>query len=141
LAFLCFNRHPAHIFAGDCGSGTVGFLLGLLSLPLLRTGGGRFLAVLLIFAYPLTDLGTAIMRRLLKGKSPFSADRGHLHHRIFDAGVSHVGCTTVLLTVSATMGVIGVLLCDPQLWGGAAVACILGAGTLIVLRRYVLNFS
>jgi UDP-GlcNAc:undecaprenyl-phosphate GlcNAc-1-phosphate transferase len=143
LGFLPYNRHPAKTFSGDCGSESLGFLMGMLSLPLLQSlplGIGA-LTPLFLFAYPLTDLTAAVLRRLLRGKSPFSADRGHLHHRIFDAGVDHARCTGILLTLTGAMGGIGVLLCRPDLWEGAAVACFLGVMLLIRLRGYILNFS
>ena len=142
LGFLPYNRHPAKTFAGDCGSESLGFLMGILSLPLLRAfhGIGAFTPIFL-FAYPLTDLGAAISRRLLRGKSPFCADRGHLHHRIFDAGVDHEGCTAVLLTLTGALCVTGVFICNPRLWGAAAVACLLSAGLLVCLRGYVLKKS
>ena len=143
LGFLPFNRYPAKTFSGDCGSESLGFLMGMLSLPLLQNLSFEIgaLTPLFLFAYPLTDLTAAVLRRLLRGKSPFSADRGHLHHRIFDAGVDHARCTVILLTLVGAMGSIGVLLCRPDLWEGAAVACLVSVGIMIRLRGYILNFS
>lgn len=141
LAFLCFNRHPAHIFAGDCGSGTVGFLLGLLSLPLLRTGGGRFLAVLLIFAYPLTDLFTAVLRRTLRGQSPFVADRAHLHHRVYATGISVRGCVWVFRCLVLVLCTLGVLLVDMRFLPLSSLLCMGIAWLLMGLRRFILKFS
>lgn len=142
LAFRYFNRYPAAVFAGDCGSGTVGFLLGMLSLPLLSASATdpTALAPLLIFAYPLTDLVTAVVRRLLRGKSPFSADRAHLHHRITAAGLTHVQCGGVLLTISAGLATVGVLMCAGWLLP-SALACLAAALLLIGLRRFILDFS
>ena len=101
LAFRLFNRPPAKLFAGDCGSATVGYLLAVLSLPLLGREQTPLSigALLLVFAYPLADLSASVLRRLLRGKSPFAADRGHLHHRICDAGVSPTTCMRLLLAL------------------------------------------
>ncbi len=142
LGFRHFNRFPARIFAGDCGSETVGFLLGFLSLPLflgLPRGVGE-LTPLFLFAYPLTDLFTAVLRRLLRGKSPFAADRAHLHHRICDAGVLHPDCTKILLLITATMSGIAILLCNGQLVLFAGLACFLAAFLLIRLRYFIGQF-
>lgn len=141
LGFRFFNRHPARVFAGDAGSECVGFLLGLLSLELLipATTALSALSVLLLFGYPLTDLSTAILRRLFKGQSPFLADRGHLHHRLFATGLTQKQCVNILLSVSGMLCVCGVLSYVPTIRGLAAVSCAGGALYLAELRRYVLK--
>ena len=143
LGFRHFNRFPARIFAGDCGSQSVGFLLGYLSLPLLweLPHGIEALSPLFLFAYPLTDLFIAVVRRLLRGKSPFAADRAHLHHRICDAGVLHAGSTNVLHLISGSVATIGVLLCNGRFLFSAGMACLLAAFLLIYLRRAIANFA
>ena len=143
FAFWLYNRFPARIFAGDCGSETVGFLLGVFSLPLLETtvGGFSAFAPLFLFAYPLTDLCAAVLRRLLRGKNPFAADRAHLHHRLTAAGLNQVQCGRVLLSVSAALGGVGILLSVGRAQLPAAVACLGAAVLLTRLRRYVLYFA
>lgn len=143
LGFRHFNRYPARIFAGDCGSQSVGFLLGYLSLPLL-SGLPRGIAVLsplFLFAYPLTDLFTAVFRRLLRGKSPLAADRAHLHHRICDAGVLPFQCADILHLITASMTGIGILLCNGAWLFAAGIACLLAAVLLICLRAAIVNFA
>jgi len=135
FGFRLFNRQPARIFAGDCGSGSVGFLLGGLSLRLFEnptpaTGVG----VCLLFAYPLADLTTAVLRRILRGKSPFSADRGHLHHRICDAGVSKSQCVSILLSITLGFCTLAVLIGAFQLYELASLGCFLMAFLLIAIR-------
>ena len=143
LGFRYFNRYPARVFAGDSGSGTVGFLLGMLSLPLFgaTASGLGLLAPLLVFGYPLTDLIAAVTRRLLRGKSPFRADRAHLHHRLIDARLSVPQATGALTLISAGLAALGVLLTLESLWlAGAAVSA--GMALLLMrIRRYVLDFS
>lgn len=143
LAFRAYNAFPARIFAGDCGSGTVGFLLGMLSLSFFEhvTFSGSRLAPLLIFAYPLTDLITAVLRRVMHGKSPFAADRGHLHHRICDAGLTQIQCGRVLLLISFALAVAGVLTVMEGFLLVASLACAFSALLLIRIRRYILNFD
>jgi UDP-GlcNAc:undecaprenyl-phosphate GlcNAc-1-phosphate transferase len=141
LAFRAFNRYPAQVFAGDCGSGTVGFLLGMLSLPLFGQLQGTvgMLSPLLLFAYPLTDLFTAVLRRILRGKSPFHADRAHLHHRICDAGLTVPQCGGVLLLITAGLGIIGILISTASLLIPACLACLAAVLLLTKIRRFIVE--
>jgi UDP-GlcNAc:undecaprenyl-phosphate GlcNAc-1-phosphate transferase len=108
LGFLPFNWHPAKIFMGDTGA----LLLGLLMATTALTVTGQidptlvskndlvpaFLPLLLplaILVLPLLDFTLAVLRRLRAGKSPFSADRQHIHHRLQDFGHSHLGSVVV----------------------------------------------
>lgn len=138
FAFRFFNRYPAQIFAGDCGSTTVGFLLGMLSLPLMGAGiSWSSLSSLLIFAYPLTDLICAVVRRLMRGKNPFAADRAHLHHRLVAAGLTYPQCGGVLLLISAALGIVGVLMTAELYFVPASLSCLASALLLIRIRRFV----
>ena len=139
VAFRIYNRYPAHVFAGDCGSEALGFVLGMLSLPLF---GEKIhfssIAPLFIFAYPIIDLFSSVARRILHGYSPFRADRAHLHHRIFAAGISHAECTDILMSLCAVSGVLGVLMSTESLWLFAGVLCPMSALFLVSIKRYVL---
>ena len=139
LAFLVFNRHPASVFAGDCGSQSIGFLLGALSLPLLLSPGESYAALspLLLFAYPVTELVSSVLRRLLRGRTPFASDRAHLHHRLHAAGVGHAACVRLLLCVCLFIGGLGVLLSVRALWIFASLLSFLSALLLICLRVWV----
>ncbi|MET0726559.1 MAG: MraY family glycosyltransferase [Leifsonia sp.] len=108
LGFLPINWHPAKMFMGDAGALLVGLLMATSAIAVtgdtdpaaaegLAQGGSQllplFLPIILPFAVlviPLLDFGMAIVRRLRAGKSPFSADRKHLHHRLLDMGHSHL---------------------------------------------------
>lgn len=90
LAFLRYNFNPASVFLGDCGSLTIGFLLGCFGLVWsqhARTVVG-LTAPLMALALPLTDVGLAICRRFLRNAPIFQADRGHIHHRVLARGFS-----------------------------------------------------
>lgn len=138
FGFRMFNRTPAKVFAGDCGSGSVGFLLGAFSLPLFSTPTvERMAALLLLFAYPITDLCCAVLRRVLRGKSPFCADRGHLHHRICDAGVGKAECVSLLLSITVGLCTLGVLIGAFELYAEASIASFLLAALLVFIRHRI----
>ena len=92
LGFLVYNSRPASIFLGDCGSLTLGYLAGCLTLLLASFREGRVLDGIfpvLAFAIPILDCVFAIFRRTMRGRSPFSPDMEHFHHRLMAKGLSH----------------------------------------------------
>ncbi|MCH0538132.1 undecaprenyl/decaprenyl-phosphate alpha-N-acetylglucosaminyl 1-phosphate transferase [Streptomyces sp. MUM 203J] len=124
LGFLPHNMHPARIFMGDSGSMLIGLVLAASAisitgqvdpdtLKLFEGGSTRqathaalpvFIPLLLpltIIAIPMADLVLAIVRRTWKGKSPFAADRGHLHHRLLEIGHSHSRAVFIMYFWSA----------------------------------------
>lgn len=100
--FLPFNWHRAKMFMGDSGALMIGLLMatstimvtGQLNPAALSTDVviASWIPIILpiaVLALPIADLLLAVVRRTLAGKSPFSADRGHLHHRLLNRGHSH----------------------------------------------------
>ena len=90
LGFLCYNFNPATIFLGDCGSLLIGFLLGCFGV-IWAQKSATFLglaAPLMALSIPLVDVGLAVVRRALKKQPIFSPDRGHIHHRLLDRGLT-----------------------------------------------------
>jgi len=144
--FLPFNWHPAKIFMGDGGALVVGMLMAVSTISV--TGQitpsidpsqlvTAFLPLLLPFAVlivPLLDFGLAVLRRLRAGKSPFSADRQHLHHRLLDMGHSHFHAVLIFYAWTAVVAV-GTLLFLFMAWWWALTAVIIGliACTLVTL--------
>lgn len=90
LGFLRYNFNPAQIFMGDGGAYFLGFTLaGIGVIGLVKTVTTVAVVLpFLILAVPILDTSTVVLNRLLRGKSPFAADKGHLHHRLLDAGLS-----------------------------------------------------
>ena len=82
LGFLPFNFFPQKIMPGYGGGALAGFLLGILSI----LSFGKFGTAFLILSVPIIDSVYTISRRLIKGKSPFKADWGHLHHKLLEIG-------------------------------------------------------
>ena len=85
LGFLPFNFSPARIFMGDTGAMFLGFALGVIAI----IGGAKIATALLVLGVPILDVAYVIIFRLIRGKPPMQADRGHLHHRFLDLGMSH----------------------------------------------------
>ena len=139
VGFYRFNRAPARIFAGDCGSGSVGFLLGMLSLPLFagQSWGLGFLAPVFIMGYPLADVATTVLRRTLRRRPLFMADRGHLHHLLFDLGLSGRVSAGLLQGVGAAVALLGELLMRVEFAPYAAVVSLLCVAVLLFARRFV----
>ncbi|MGJ5813776.1 MraY family glycosyltransferase [Paludibaculum fermentans] len=101
LGFLRYNFTPASIFLGDCGSLTLGFLLGILAI-LWGQMSATFLgmtAPLMALAVPLLDTTLAIVRRFLRQQPIFGADRGHVHHRLLARGLGPKAVTLILYAV------------------------------------------
>jgi UDP-GlcNAc:undecaprenyl-phosphate GlcNAc-1-phosphate transferase len=131
--FLPLNWHPAKMFMGDTGAMLVGLLMATSAIavtgqldPASVEGLGKsnllpaFIPIILPFAVlviPLLDFGLAVLRRLQAGKSPFSADRKHLHHRLLDMGHAHLHAVLIFYGWTAVIS-IGCLLffATHQLW-------------------------
>lgn len=84
LGFLPYNFFPARIFIGDGGAFSLGYLLAVISVVGLfkQAAVVSFLAPLAILALPIFDTAFAILRRIVRGKSPVAPDNKHIHHRM-----------------------------------------------------------
>lgn len=90
LAFLCYNFNPATIFLGDSGSLLIGFLLGCYA-AVWSNKSATWLgmtAPLMALSIPLLDVALAVVRRFLRRQPIFTPDRGHIHHRLLDRGLT-----------------------------------------------------
>ena len=112
VGFMPYNLNPAKIFMGDTGALLLGYVLSTMSV----VGMFKFYAIVSFFvpvlalAVPIVDTSFAFTRRILRGQSPFTPDRGHLHHRLLDMGMSQKQAVCILYTVSIILGVSAVLL-------------------------------
>ena len=84
LGFLLFNFHPARVFLGSAGAMTLGYALATLSI----LAPARVATALLVMAIPIADTGFQMFDRWRRGQSPTHGDRGHLHYRLIDLGLS-----------------------------------------------------
>jgi len=110
LAFLIFNFNPARIFMGDSGSLLIGTIASILVLKFITVASSPDAVVpvtsalaigVAVLIIPLIDTLRVFTIRIVKGRSPFSPDRNHVHHLLLDSGFSHSSVT--LICVSATI--------------------------------------
>jgi UDP-GlcNAc:undecaprenyl-phosphate GlcNAc-1-phosphate transferase len=84
LGFLPYNLAPSRVFLGSAGAFFLGYALGCMGL----VAGGRVATVLLVMGLPIVDVAWQIFDRVRHHHSPGRADRGHLHFRLLDLGLS-----------------------------------------------------
>jgi UDP-GlcNAc:undecaprenyl-phosphate/decaprenyl-phosphate GlcNAc-1-phosphate transferase len=151
LGFLPHNFHPARIFMGDSGSMLIGLLLAASSISLtgrLDPGAvdrqGLVPALLplvlpfMVLAVPLVDLLMAVIRRTRAGRSPFSADKEHLHHRLLEIGHSQRRAVLIMYFWSALIAfgavLIGTVDGKAPVLAGTAALVVLGLFLLVLPR-------
>ncbi len=121
LGFLRWNFNPARIFLGDSGAYLTGFILAAISITGVIKGAAAAtvivptsLLVVLILFFPLLDTTWAIVRRAAKGKSIFSPDRLHIHHRLLDAGFDQKKVAYIIYGASAILGLVATIFVQQQ---------------------------
>lgn len=148
VGFLFWNRPPASIFMGDCGSNLIGFLLATLTIVGTfydRTGGKHvILAPLCVLAIPLYDFTTVILIRLKHGRSPFHGDKSHFSHRLVAIGMRPASAVLTIHLTTMMTGLGGLLLYKVEDWTGsllviALILCVLSVVAILetVGRRSV----
>ena len=90
IGFLPYNLPPARVFLGDTGSQLIGLILGSVALQASLKGPTTLAltGIVAVWTVPIFDVGIAVARRRLTGRSMYTPDRGHLHHRLIDKGLS-----------------------------------------------------
>jgi UDP-GlcNAc:undecaprenyl-phosphate GlcNAc-1-phosphate transferase len=147
LGFLPHNFHPAQIFMGDSGAMFLGLLISASAITLTgqvdasaiteENGGTALLPLLLpftILAIPLIDFVMAILRRVKAGRSPFTADREHLHHRIMRMGVSQQRTTVILYLWTAMFAIPTVTAAFVPIWIALISGLIIFLISLLVIK-------
>lgn len=97
------------VFMGDAGSTVIGFLLGWSLIYLSHSRVGRLapVDVLWCVALPVMDTLAVMYRRMRQGRSPFGADRQHLHHLLVDAGFGHRATLAIIVAAGALLALLG----------------------------------
>ena len=139
IGFLPFNTNPAKIIMGDTGATFLGFVLAVVSIQGVFKVHAviTFIIPFLILGVPIFDTAFAIIRRLLTGRHPFSADRGHLHHRLIDMGFNAKQTVRILYAVSALLAISSIMLVTQKVIYAViiiAVALAISVATWIIFR-------
>jgi UDP-GlcNAc:undecaprenyl-phosphate GlcNAc-1-phosphate transferase len=105
LGFLKYNTHPAIVFMGDGGSQFLGFSIGVLALLMIDGAQERMspATILPLLGLPLFDTAMVMFIRLREGRSPFSPDRKHIHHKLLDLGLKHHQAVAVIYGLQSLM--------------------------------------
>jgi UDP-GlcNAc:undecaprenyl-phosphate/decaprenyl-phosphate GlcNAc-1-phosphate transferase len=132
LGFLRWNFHPATIFAGTSGVMLLGYSLAILSI----LGSAKVAVALLVLGVPIIDTFWNIVRRLATGSSPFTPDRGHVHHRLMDLGLSQTRAVLVIYAITLALAILSFVWSGAgQLYGFLGVVVASGFLLLILTRR------
>jgi UDP-GlcNAc:undecaprenyl-phosphate GlcNAc-1-phosphate transferase len=131
VGFLFFNFNPARIFMGDSGSYFLGFLLGATGIATNKTTTAvAMLAPMLALGVPIFDVVFTVLRRFLERRPIFSPDRGHIHHRLLDAGLTH---RRAVLTLYGASVVFTIAALAVSLGRGMTIGLGLGGACLVLL--------
>jgi UDP-GlcNAc:undecaprenyl-phosphate GlcNAc-1-phosphate transferase len=149
VGFLPFNWHRARMFMGDTGALLVGLLMATSTVSV--TGQlnpaaldqklvlASYIPIILpiaVLALPLADFSLAVVRRLKAGKSPFSADRQHLHHRLLDMGHSPLQAVLIFYLGTAVLSVAVLLVFTMQSWVLPVVVLAAGGAACVLLLLF-----
>ena len=148
IGFLPHNYHPARIFMGDSGAMFLGLLLSSAAITLTgqidvnaitQEGSSSALLPLLlpftILAIPLIDLLLAIVRRVRAGRSPFAADKEHLHHKLLSMGNSHRRTSAILYSWTAMFAFPTVVAAFAPLWIALGFGLLIFAFSLLLIKK------
>lgn len=114
ITYLYFNTIRKEMFLGDSGSLLIGYTLSILALYIVKspqnhTAGYWLPLITSLLFWPVADTLRVMFTRVIKGKSPFSPDRTHLHHLVLDVIKSHNISTLIILSfviLGATLSVL-----------------------------------
>jgi UDP-GlcNAc:undecaprenyl-phosphate GlcNAc-1-phosphate transferase len=144
VGFLVYNFNPASIFMGDTGSMFLGFVLALLSIHSSEQAPASvtLLVPVIALGIPIADTALAMARRAARGVPLFRGDRGHIHHRLLDLGLSHRQTVLVLYAAASTLGASAIVMTfasrSVTLWFTLLLA---GTGYLILRRLGFARFD
>ena len=143
LGFLFYNFNPARIFMGDSGSYFLGYVLAVTAL--VGSSGKASTAVSLLvpvvaLGVPIFDTLFSMVRRFLERRPIFSPDRGHVHHRLLDLGITHRRAVLILYGVSVVFTVAAIGIYFGRSWQ-VGVALLVASVVVVGLARFVGYFS
>ncbi|GMQ82962.1 MAG: hypothetical protein BMS9Abin05_2432 [Rhodothermia bacterium] len=133
--FLVFNFHPASIFMGDSGSLFLGYMLAVFTLQG-SASDNSILALLIpltVLGLPILDTTLCMLRRVLDGRSPFSPDDDHIHHRLSRL-LSHRRAVLALYAIAAWFALAAVLMAISSIVSGILIALITLSAAYVGIR-------
>ena len=149
IGFLGFNFSKTHkLFMGDSGSLFIGYLLayqGIAFLGVNESATATFviakapILLLAVLSFPLLDTLRVFVIRAKEGRSPFSADRNHIHHRLLDIGLTHIQATAVIALCNLIL--IGVVLAMGDLYINVQLFISVGVGVALYLVPFATIFK
>ena len=137
LGFLYFNFSPAKIFMGDTGSMFLGYMLAAVSLVgTVKSAATIALIVPMVaLGLPILDTACAIIRRFNNGQPIFKPDRGHLHHRLLDMGLTQKQVVLILYLVTIVLGVSAIVMTEVRFGHAAFIVLALLAAAFVAARK------
>ena len=129
--FLRWNFHPATVFSGTSGIMFVGYTLAVLSI----LGAAKVAVAALVLGVPIMDTFWIIVRRVGSGRSPFAPDRGHIHHRLLDLGLSHRDTVLVIYAACVLLAGLSLVLSGTgQMYAFLGLVLLFGLALLFIER-------
>ncbi len=138
IGFLPHNFKEKKLFLGDCGAQLIGFMISAVALNAF-SGELPFFAIIMTLLYPASETASSFFGRILKHRSPLSADRGHFHYRLVDSGLDCGETALYLLSTDIFFKMAGICL----VFGGylGFVLFIIPAGIAICFGHKLLFFE
>lgn len=138
IAFLFYNFHPAKIFMGDTGSLFLGYSISALSLMGAYKSVTLFSVIvpLIIMGVPIFDMLAAILRRLAHRRPISSPDKGHLHHRLIDLGLSQKATVLLIYALGILFSAAALLLSKATLYNTVIILIV-----LLIILEIIAEFS
>lgn len=137
LGFLQHNFNPAKIFMGDTGSMFLGYMLaGISVLGTVKSAATIALVVPIVaLGLPIMDTAFAIIRRYSNGHPIFKPDKGHLHHRLLDMGLSQKQAVLLMYTISGCLGLSAIVLSEVNKTYGVLLVIVLLAAAFFGAKK------
>ncbi|MGC8886306.1 MAG: glycosyltransferase family 4 protein [Verrucomicrobiia bacterium] len=137
LGFLRYNFYPAKIFLGDSGSLFLGMTIAVTGI--LGSQKGMMAASLLIpgviLGYPIIDTLLAMVRRFIRGKSMFSGDNRHIHHRLIELVANHQSAVLIIYIGCVALSLLAIMIVMENNFGAAIGFIIIGFLLYLCLMR------
>jgi UDP-GlcNAc:undecaprenyl-phosphate GlcNAc-1-phosphate transferase len=140
FGFLRFNTYPATIFMGDAGSQLLGFLAVTMAVAITqRSTPLSPLFPLILLGLPIFDTLMVMTERMVNGRSPFLADRNHLHHKLLRLNLFHTEAVFIIYVMQAGLVTVAYLFRYQSEWALLLGYAGLGIGFMMMLFVAVRN--